>query len=242
MSQRCSLFISDNDIYSDFVGSNNNFIVTDVYWNIDFINFDCLYRQFVCKIISLPLYLIFHLQRIYFTCLNNMPEQFYTALVDLLSVLQSNGKGKALCCRVLAATSSSLLTEQQSNMLDSYSTESNISVLSANRFSVVSTGIIGSTQFIIEYEPRDIKHDPLFIDRGDFENSQLDQAMENLETAIFETPERVELHRELLELYKQTRNSPSYMNMTEKLKENNLTSTFEWQPTAQYFNESANED
>lgn len=236
MSHRSSLFISDNEINSDFLGSNNKFVVSEVFWNTDLKNSDCLYRQLVYKILRNPRALIFHLQRIYFTYLNNMPEQLYAALVDLLSVLHGRGKGKALCRRMVAATSS-LLTEQQSNMLDNYLTEGNISGLSANQFSVLSTGVIGLTQFITEHEQQDIEHDPLFIARGYIEYSQLDQAMETLETAILKTPERVELHSELLELYKQTRNSSSYMKMTEKLKENNLTSTVEWQDAAQYFNE-----
>lgn len=172
MSYRCSLFISNNEIDSDLVGSKINFIVNEIFWNTDHQKSDCLYRQLIYKILSLPRNLIFHLQRIYFTNINNRSEQIYAALVDLWSVLHGNIKGKTLCSSVMTATSA-LLTEQQRNLLDIYLTEGNMPVLSANQFSISSTGVIGLAQFITGYEQQVGGHDPLYVSRGNIEYSLL---------------------------------------------------------------------
>ncbi len=233
-----SLFVSENEIGSGFVESNNSFAVNETTWVVDQQTDDCLYQQIVYKVCRQPRGLISHLQRIYFSYQHGMVDQLYAALVDLLWVLE--GKGIALSQRMVSATAS-LLSEQQSALLKNYLVKKDVSDLQGNHFSVFTPGIIGVVDILIEEEKLTVQHDPLMVARDYIEYSQLDLAIDTLEQAVLETPERKALQIELLDLYKVTKDNLAFMKMSEKLSENQVAMSVEWQDTATHFSRLNNE-
>ncbi|MCK5666273.1 MAG: hypothetical protein KAI17_22435 [Thiotrichaceae bacterium] len=227
-----SLFVAENKLPLDFVDSNNSFNVNEIAWLTDEQTIDVLYQQIICKVLRKPRQLISHLQRIYFTCYHGMEDQLYAALVDLLWVL--DGKGVALSQRMVSAAGF-LLSNQQSKILANYLKKYDVSVLVGNQFSVFTTGVIGARNVLRGQNKLETEHDPLLMARDYIEYSQLDQAMNTLENAILETPERQVLQFELLELYKVTKCHQAYMKMNDKLKKQQLIMSVEWQDAAEYF-------
>ena len=227
-----SLFVAENKLPLDFVDSNNSFNVNEIAWLTDEQANDSLYQQIICKVLRKPSQLISHLQRIYFTYHHGMADQLYAALVDLLWIL--DGKGVALSQRMVSATRF-ILSKQQSKILANYLKEYDVSVLVGNQFSVFTTGIVGARNVLTEQNKLETEHDPLLMARDYIEYSQLDQAMNTLENAILETPERQVLQFELLELYKVTKCHQAYMKMNDKLKKQQLIMSVEWQDAAEYF-------
>ena len=67
------------------------------------------------------------------------------------------------------------------------------------------------------------------------EYGQLEQALEVLENAILEIPDRFDIQNELLELYVVTKNKLAYIKMTSQLTECQLNISIEWQNSAIYF-------
>lgn len=239
MLPRCSLIVNENEAPSSRVGLHESFIVEEIAWDTDQQTKDCLYQQLIYKVLRKPKQLMFHLQRIYFTFNNAMSDQLYAALVDLLWILR--GKGELLSLRMVSATAS-VLSAQQSERLCNYLKEYDDSVLLGNQFSLFTTGIIGCRRVLTEFDKLDTKHDPLVIARDYIEYSQLEQAMETLQNAILEAPERLELQVELIALYRITKSYLSYITMTNKFQERQMIMSNEWRDAAEYFAELNNEE
>jgi len=230
------MFISDNNILPAFVDSDDSFIVQEMLWlTDDNQSNDCLYQQIVSKVLRKPKKLMFHLQRIYFTYSLGMEEQLYAALVDLLWVL--NGKGIALSQRMVKATQSKL-TSFQVKTLEEYIKTSDNKLFVANKFSVCTAGVISSLDLVVRKtsdNPQE-NYDPLALAKDYIEYSQLDSALQTLETALLETPYRQDLQTELLGLLKKTNNVKAF----ERIKNNLLAKTnweesIEWLEMAEYF-------
>jgi tetratricopeptide (TPR) repeat protein len=78
-------------------------------------------------------------------------------------------------------------------------------------------------------------HDALSLAKSYIEVSQLDDAIEILEQAILENPGRMELHDELLPLYRQTRNSIRFKKFFQELISQNINLPPSWNELHDYF-------
>ncbi len=237
------MFITDNNILPAFVDSDDSFIVKEMLWLTDSNQSnDYLYQQIVFKVLRKPKKLMFHLQRIYFTYSLGMEDQLYAALVDLLWIL--DGKGTALSYRMLKATQSKL-TGIQVKALDEYIKTLDIDLLVANKFSVCTKGVISSLDLFdrkTSATPQE-DYDPLKLAKDYIEYSQLDAALETLETALFKTPDRKDLQIELLGLLKKTNDVKAFERIKKDLlAKTNWEESLEWLEIAEYFAGMSNEE
>jgi Tfp pilus assembly protein FimV len=77
--------------------------------------------------------------------------------------------------------------------------------------------------------------DPLTIALDHIEYSQLDEAQDVLEQAILAQPEREDLRRELIGLYKSTRDMNRFYQMLAKLTRLGVGMTEDWNQLNNYF-------
>ncbi len=233
------MFITENKPVDAFVDSDNSFVVKAFVWTAEAQIDDLLYQQIVCKVLRKPTKLISHLQRIYLTYRLGMQEQLYAALVDLLWVL--DGKGQLLSRRMVVATQPAL-SESQVKMLDTYLKKPDRKRLSGNQFSICITGLLGSTVLLTaKAHNQTVSYDPLNLARDYIEYSQLDQALETLETAVLKMPERQDLQYELLDLLKVTDNRDAFFSIRDALLEKNIELPVNWQQVDDYFAGISNE-
>lgn len=233
-----SMFISGTESDSTIDNCSNNFGVKKLFWSSEALKIEDLYQQIMFKVFRQPKQLPSHLQRIYFTYSHGMAEQLYAALVDLLWVL--DGNGKALSHKMISA-SKSLLTEEQFGMLRNFIKQPDIILLTGNKFSIFCTGLVGTNTLVTKHEAVAIEQDPLILARDYVEYSQLDAAIQTLETGVVDIPDRQELQTELLELYKVTKNIKAYTKMRDLLIQKELNLSNEWQELDDYFTEMSNE-
>lgn len=227
------MFISDNRPPPVFVDSDDSFTVAELLWVNDKQSDESLYQQVVSKVVREPEKLMSHIQRIYLTFNLGMSEQLFASLVDLLWVL--NGGGSALSSRMVMATQS-LLTEQQIEILTFHFKRKNTDLLVGNRFSVCTTGIVSNREMLFEKSHKTVvDHDPLDIARDFIEYSQLDEALEILEEAVLNMPERKDIRIELLDLLKLTRNKQAFIRIRDALLEGDLSLTSDWQELSDFF-------
>lgn len=147
MLQSYSLFEAENEISPASVESNQNFAVEQVLWTtIDKEN-NNLHKQLVYKILRNSKHLISHIQRIYYAYIQGLSEPLYAALVDLLLAL--DGNGKQLSARMISH-SHSVLSEQQYQTLTDYLKTQNTTQLIANKFTVLTKGIIEPSFLLVE--------------------------------------------------------------------------------------------
>lgn len=238
MLQTDSLF-AENEVFSAYADSNVDFVVNEVSWLTDQHTDEYLYQQLTYKVISKPKVLISHIQRIYFTYSHKMIDQLFAALLDLLVVLE--GRGSALSQRMIASTQS-LLSDQQANELKAYLKNNNQFLLKGNKFSIFIKGFEGTNQVLIEQNEKVIEHDELKIARDFIEYSQLDEAIQTLESGILKSPDRMDLQLELLELYKATKKNLAFTAMQEKLLAVNTDLFSGWQELSNYFAGLNNEE
>mgnify|MGYP006276854891 CR=1 FL=1 len=105
-----------------------------------------------------------------------------------------------------------------------------------NQYSVLARGLEGSDRLVEQSkQPVQISIDPLELARDYIEYSQLDEAKSVLEKAILQQPERVELHHELLDLYRSTRDASGFNIMLNELSELKVELIDEWKQLNTYF-------
>ena len=227
------MFISDNRPPPVFVDSEDSFNVAELLWINGRQSDESLYRQVVFKVVRDPEKLMSHIQRIYLTFNLGMHEQLFAALVDLVWVL--NGSGTALSGRMVMATQS-LLTEQQIEMLAFHFKRKNTDLLVGNRFSVCTTGITSNREILFKKNHNTVVgHDPLDIARDFIEYSQLDEALETLEDAVLNMPERKDIRIELLDLLKLTRNKEAFIRIRDSLLAVDFSLTSDWQELSDFY-------
>ena len=162
-------------------------------------------------------------------------EALYAALLDLFIVL--GDKGRALRKRVLEGVQSRLGKQQYrvlSACLDSGSVES--SGLSAPPDSMLAAGLIGRRKLVEAVDgDREVMRDPLIEAREYIEYCQLEQAQALLEQAVLNQPERLELHEELLVIYRSTRDKDSLLAFWRRLNEVHGSVPDIWQAAADSF-------
>ena len=192
-------------------------------------------ERLVFKVSRTPKYLQAHMERIYYCFQENLGEQLFAALADLMLVL---GKDGGTLVKRMIAGSKSKLTEAQHQELLGY-LESNVVGNDGsfqNPYSVFAKGL-ESTQAMLKLPVSnpDMQHDPLALARDYIEFNQLDDATSVLEQAIMEQPERLELHNELLALYRSTHNKSSFINIFNVLSNKELLLPPAWEQLSAFF-------
>jgi hypothetical protein len=162
-------------------------------------------------------------------------EALYAALLDLFIVL--GNKGRALRKRVLDGARSRLGIQQYralSACLDSDSVRCN--GLPAPPDSMLAAGVIGMQKLVEAVDgENESTRDPLIEARDHIEYCQLEQAQAVLEQAIMDQPQRLELHEELLEIYRSTRDEASLLAFWRRLNDVHGSAPDLWQTAADSF-------
>jgi hypothetical protein len=200
---------------------------------------NCL-KKIVFLIARKPKQLITHIQRIYHCYHENLQEQLFAALVDLLVVL--NRQGKAISQRMIIGTKSKLSAEQY-NILQKFMAEDfDVALLAGNQYSVFTKGLIGTRNLVQQIETSEKQtHDPLELAYDYIEYSQLAEAKDILEKAIINQPQRLELHQCLLELYKATLDTSGFIKMFNIVDGLGVSIPNEWNALQAFFDERKNE-
>ncbi len=176
-----------------------------------------------------------HLERIYFCYQEQLNDQLFGALVDLLIVL--NKTGEALANRMVSGCQARLTGNQLNaliNLIDNKETRTECLFYSC--YSIFSKGL-QSTSVLLRLVQDSIRteQDPLDLARDFVEFSQIDNAVNVLEKAILTNHGRMELHNELLSLYRLTRNQAGFQRFYEELSHSDLTLPVEWKQLNDYF-------
>lgn len=235
-----SMLIAKNGESLSYMDTNEGFICEEICWTTDKKTDRRLYQQILFNVLTNPKQLNYHIQRIHLTYKLRMAEPLYAALVDLLLVL--DGKGKELSKSMILSTRS-LLEKRQFGLLVNVLKHQNTSLLTGNKFSVFTKGLVGSCELLTKTVQTNhtVAHDPLVIALDYIEYSQLDHAIETLQTGILEFPDRQDLQNELLELYKLTKNKKAFVKMRDLLIETEFQLSSEWQELTAYFSGLTNE-
>lgn len=151
-----------------------------------------------------------HIQRIFCCYRENLSDPLYAALVDFLIVL--NKRGEAISRRMIAGSLSSLTGPQGALLKAAIKGDiKDITLLEGNGYSVFCRGLNGTLNLIEKLDDqKSNEHDPLALAQDAIEYSQLEEAMLILERALEEQPQRLELHKFLLELYKSTQSQTRF--------------------------------
>ena len=170
----------------------------------------------------LPVDLRNHCRRIMLQYECGDPDSLYSSLLDLFLIL--GNRGYALRKRMLEGAKGRLRMEQYTSLVESLAGGSaGIRSLPSASSSVLSKGIVGVRQVIEKTADINYKNlpeqslDPLAEARACLEYSQIDEAQKILENAIQKQPDEVALHKELLEIYRSTRDKESFLTAFEKI-------------------------
>ncbi|MFZ2311555.1 MAG: hypothetical protein WAV82_02960 [Methylobacter sp.] len=121
-------------------------------------------------------------------------------------------------------------------------TDFDVTLLPGNEYSVFSKGLVGSRNLLQQIEtPDEQKHDPLDLAYDYIEYSQLNEAIDILEKAIINQPQRLELHQCLLELYKSTLDTSRFMRMFHIIAGLDVDMPNDWGTLQAFFYEHKNE-
>lgn len=202
----------------------------DLVFSHDFANEDQRLNALVFKVRRNPQNLLAHLRRVYFCYQKRLPDQLYAALLDFVIVLQ--GKGQAISRRMIEGSRPVLGSRQASLLKKAINDDA---LRQGNRFSLLTNGLIGKSE-LVEYRRKDeAEHDVLTLANDFIEYSQIEQAMEVLETGIPLNPDRQELQKVLLELYKSTKNRTRFEAFYKALVTSCVPLVDEWRLTAIFF-------
>lgn len=189
-----------------------------------------VYEVLVFKVRRQPKDLLAHWRRIYFCYQNALPEQLYAALLDLLLIL--NNKGRAFSQRLILGSRSLLDLAQLSALKKAYVS---LQQVQGNRFSLFTSGLIGSTVLLEISEKMQEQHDYLLLANDFIEFSQLEEAMTVLEAGLEKYPARQDLQAAVLQLYKSTGNQARFQNQYEMLARSGVALIKDWQVLASFF-------
>lgn len=208
---------------------------TVLLWSPEFHTYEHFLDKLVFKIARKPNLLISHIQRIYYCFHADREEQLFAALVDFLFVL--NKRGEAISWRMLMGVKSRLNPEhflQLKNYLKNKQAEPNLLV--GNHYSILTRGFIGANKLVIQHKPADQTfYDLLALARDCIEYSQLEEAKKLLERALLEEPGRLEVHHELLSLYRSMRDNEGFYAMFKQVTSLGFVMNEEWAETNTYF-------
>lgn len=174
------------------------------------------------QVARLPVDLRNHCRRIILQYDLGGPDELYSSLLDLFFVLGDRGHG--LRKRMLEGAKSRLSKEQYTSLLnclddDVYSVKS----LPTASASVLSKGIVG-VRLVVEKTAESDREvspiqsaGPLAEARVCLEYSQITEAQTILENALQKQPDEIEIHMELLEIYRSTRDKESFLTAFEQI-------------------------
>ncbi|MGD0958212.1 MAG: hypothetical protein ABSB19_00245 [Methylomonas sp.] len=161
----------------------------------------------VFKVRKDPGNLLGHLRRIHCCCINAQPDPLYAALLDMLVVLQ--GKGQALAMRMINASRKHLNQRQLAQLIQATVSPA---AVPGNLYSVLTKGCDNTQPLISATAGADKHYDYLQLALDFIEFSQLEEAMDVLETGLVEQPSRQDLQDLLLELCQSTGNMARFKN------------------------------
>jgi len=173
-----------------------------------------------------------HVQRVYAHIRRRDPEAVYGALLDLFIIL--NERGRPLrkrmletCCKRISEDRYAFLARH----LDSGIRE--IDAVPPVRTSLLTKGISGINQLVIKQDTTQRSYlDPLAEALDHIEYGQLEEAKRLLEAAVTQQPHRRELHQELLDLYRHTKDMDSFNAMFQRLDMESNPAAEAWQDLA----------
>jgi hypothetical protein len=191
-------------------------------------------EMLVFRVSRKPKYLIAHVERIYYCFKHTLNEQLFGALVDLLIIL--NRDGSALGRRMVGGSKAKLTERQFQALIDCIDSNATIKLVPPSRYSVFAKGLQSAAVMVQVTEANVTQdHDPLELARDYVEFSQLDNAIHVLEQGILADPERMELHDELLSLYRSTHNKAGFNRTYEAFSRKNLSLPTEWKQLNDFF-------
>jgi hypothetical protein len=191
-------------------------------------------EMLVFRVSRKPKYLIAHVERIYYCFKHALNEQLFGALVDLLIIL--NRDGTALGRRMISGSKAKLTERQFQALIDCIDSNATIELVPPSRYSVFAKGLQSAAVMVQVTEANVTQdHDPLELARDYVEFSQLDNAIHVLEQGILADPERMELHDELLSLYRSTNNKAGFNRTYEAFSRKNLSLPTEWKQLNDFF-------
>ncbi len=164
-------------------------------------------------------------------------EGVYGSLLDLFITL--NNKGRSIRQRMLLRAKP-LLTEEQfqalAERLDTGISATDPMPLSTQ--SVLSKGLTGTRQLIVRIDDNGnetTNRDPLEEAIEYLEYSQIEKAREILEKAVLDNPSRMELHNNLLTIYRVSGDQGSFTVMLDRLNALKFPVPEEWKRLAEHF-------
>lgn len=191
--------------------------------------------DYFCHCVSRnPHDLLSHVRRIYFIYEYEPESEMFPAVLDLFIAL--GGKGLALRKRMLALAKSRLAIGHYKLLLDALVSGVDERQIGPVSGAFLQGGVEGSLTLVrVGSQATDGPRDPLVEAREFLEYSQLDEARILLEEAILLTPQRLELHEELLDIYRSTRDEMSFFQMLEELDGIENPALEKWQGLAEFF-------
>ncbi|MDP2902026.1 MAG: hypothetical protein Q8N96_02815 [Methylovulum sp.] len=209
--------------------------INQYLWSSEALVYTDFLEKLVFRIARKPKDLISHIQRIYYCFHTNLNEQLFAAIVDLLVVLDK--RGQAISWRVLMGAKTRLSAEQfdalKKHLKDGHA---DANLLLGNQYSILTRGLLGVNNMVQPIKKQgQIVYDALELARDYIEYSQLDEAKQVLENAIFEQPTRLDIHHELLALYQSMRDSAGFNQMLEQLTQSGIDLIDEWAQLNNYF-------
>jgi hypothetical protein len=179
-----------------------------------------------------PKDLMAHMQRIMICYEHKEEAQLYAAVADFFMVLK--GAGLAIKQRILTGVRSKLSADSQQNLLAAIN-DSHLVV--GNTYCVLTSGIENDSEMVLTpVESKvDLVHDPLQIARDYIEYSQLEQAQKVLEEAVLSDPQQIEIHNDLLELYRLTNNNDGFNEVYAALSDVHHPMKAQWNDLKAYF-------
>lgn len=175
-----------------------------------------------------------HVRRIFLEIARNNGQGLFAALLDLFIAL--GARGLRLRQRMLNI-SEELLTEDQINSLGENLLRGMVPAgIPGVQGSILGQGMIGNHALVTSGSTdRSRVRDPLIEAREYLEYSQLDDARAVLEQAVLAEPDRADLHLELLDIYRSTRDKASFNAMIAMLEGMDNPLIDEWAKLALLF-------
>ncbi len=182
-----------------------------------------------------PKDLVRHSQRIYYCFLFKHNDHLFAALTDLLLILQ--GSGLSFSQRMIEGAHS-VLSRQQLDILRQALQFNDFTALQTVKFSLFASGRITILTLVdkhTENAPQQTA-DVLALAHDFIEYSQLDQAMDILEQAIFKS-DREDIQRLLLELYRSTKSQSRFVNIYQKVQTQQKLLIPDWAELQHFFSD-----
>jgi len=188
-----------------------------------------------------PLSLRTHTQRIYLYRQFKNGEALYGALLDLFISLKN--KGFEIRQRLLFESKPFLKPHHFKVLYSGLGAGIQASdALPLSRYSLLSKGLIGTNDLFTGNDNQNTGHnlrDPLLEAQEHLEYGDVDEARKLLEIAVLKEPWRKELHGDLLEIYRATRDASRCDEMYRQLSDKYIPDHHAWVQTAEHIHRAA---